>query len=247
MILHRTKQPLSTGLTFFLVLAVMLCPSLSSNVTTTATPPAPPSPPKNPERGDYNVTNNGTICLLARMGLQLNITYLSRSQGKAVQEIVNLHPNLTKQSGSCEAETATLKLSEENTNLTFTFSLNTTSNKYYLSGLELFVNSSDMTQPLMASNTSLEYLRGTLGYSYMCRVEQTLNVMQIFSLNTFQLQVQPFGVSGNEFGAAEECELDDDDMLIPIVVGAALAGLVLVVLFAYLIGRKRSHAGYQTI
>lgn len=49
------------------------------------------------------------------------------------------------------------------------------------------------------------------------------------------------------FLPAEECQLDQDDMLIPIVVGAALAGLVLIVLLAYLIGRKRSHAGYQSI
>lgn len=46
---------------------------------------------------------------------------------------------------------------------------------------------------------------------------------------------------------AEECQVDRDQMLIPIIVGAALAGLVLIVLIAYLIGRKRSHAGYQTI
>lgn len=46
------------------------------------TTPAPP-PPRNPERGTYNVTNiNGTVCLLARMGLQLNVTYFSRSQNK---------------------------------------------------------------------------------------------------------------------------------------------------------------------
>lgn len=50
-----------------------------------------------------------------------------------------------------------------------------------------------------------------------------------------------------EILSAEECQLDEDDMLIPIIVGAALAGLVLIVLLAYLIGRKRSHAGYQTI
>lgn len=36
-------------------------------------------------------------------------------------------------------------------------------------------------------------------------------------------------------------------MLVPVAVGGALAALVLVVLIAYLIGRKRSHAGYQTI
>lgn len=45
----------------------------------------------------------------------------------------------------------------------------------------------------------------------------------------------------------EECQLDENSMLIPIAVGGALAGLVLIVLLAYLIGRKRSHAGYQTI
>lgn len=36
-------------------------------------------------------------------------------------------------------------------------------------------------------------------------------------------------------------------MLIPVMVGAALACLVLIVVLAYLIGRKRSHAGYQSI
>ena len=47
--------------------------------------------------------------------------------------------------------------------------------------------------------------------------------------------------------SVEECQLDENNMLIPIAVGGALAGLVLIVLIAYLIGRKRSHAGYQTI
>lgn len=46
---------------------------------------------------------------------------------------------------------------------------------------------------------------------------------------------------------AEECQADQDQMVIPIIVGSSLAGLVLIVLIAYLIGRKRSHAGYQTI
>lgn len=109
----------------------------------------------------------------------------------------------------------------------------------------------------------------------MCREKQTLSVAQNLLINTFQVQVQPFALSGDHFSAgkrsgrvlkclrllvpgvnpsprgrtllAEECQLDEDDMLIPIIVGAALASLVLIVLLAYLIGRKRSHAGYQTI
>lgn len=162
--------------------------------------------------------------------------------------------------------------------------------------------------PLSASNSSLDYLQSTLGRSYLCSAEQTLPVVAAFSLNTFRLQVQPFGVTTGQFSTgqplsqpassylttlvyfiltlstsfnnnkkflfhveklpftdfqmylcsnflsslsslspAEECQMDQDQMLIPIIVGASLAGLVLVVLIAYLIGRKRSHAGYQTI
>ncbi|XP_030643087.1 lysosome-associated membrane glycoprotein 1b [Chanos chanos] len=251
---YTRKQPFLAGATFVVVLAMTLHQSFSTEAPPTApasvtsTPQVPSASPSKPERGNYNVTNNnGTACLMASMGLQLNVTYVSSSQSKPVQEIVNLHPNMTKNMGSCDGDSATLILKEENTTLTFIFSLNSTSRKYHLNGLALSAFWPDMSEPFSASNTTLNYLRGTLGHSYMCREEQTLNVEQDFSLNTFQLQVQPFGINGDQFGAAEECELDEDDMLIPIIVGAALAGLVLVVLAAYLIGRKRSHAGYQTI
>ena len=35
--------------------------------------------------------------------------------------------------------------------------------------------------------------------------------------------------------------------IIPIAVGCALAGLVLIVLIAYVIGRRKSHSGYQKV
>lgn len=222
--------------------------SPTSASTTTTVAPAP-TPPGTPERGTYTVYNsNGTACLLAQMGLQLNVSHFSPAQNETIQDLVNLTPNLTIASGSCEASSATLVLTQERaTVLNFTFTLNSTSNKYHLSGISLFANWSDLSAPVSASNTSLDYLRSTLGRSYMCSAEQTLAVVPSFSLNTFRLQVQPFAVTTNQFATAEECQMDQDQMLIPIIVGAALAGLVLIVLIAYLIGRKRSHAGYQTI
>ncbi|XP_040890375.1 lysosome-associated membrane glycoprotein 1a [Toxotes jaculatrix] len=222
-------------------------PSTTAATTTTAAPA--PTPPGTPEQGTYIVNNsNGTVCLLAQMGLQFNVSYVSKSQNKTVQDFVNLTPNLTSSSGLCEASRATLVLTQEQTTaLNFTFTLNSTTNKYHLSGIALLANWSDMTAPFSASNMNLNYLRSTLGRSYMCNAEQTLVVEPNFSLNTFRLHVQPFGVTTNQFATAEECQMDQDQMLIPIIVGAALAGLVLIVLIAYLIGRKRSHAGYQTI
>lgn len=232
-------------------LQLLLAAALHQSFATVAPPTAPPhKDPGRPERGNYRVTSsNGTVCLLASMGLQLNLTFSSPSLNKTVQDVVNLQPNVTKSSGSCGPDVASLQLTTdaEKTNLTFIFTLNTTSNKYHLSEVSLSAVLPDVKEPFSAHNGSLDYLRGTLGYSYMCREAQTLDVAQDLSINTFQVQVQPFGLAGDQFGAAEECQLDEDDMLIPIIVGAALAGLVLIVLLAYLIGRKRSHAGYQTI
>ncbi|MED6274043.1 hypothetical protein CHARACLAT_012489 [Characodon lateralis] len=224
-------------------------PPTSASTTITSTTGAPaPTPPGTPETGTFSVKNSsGTVCLLAKMGLQLNVSYVSQSQNKTVQELFNVNPNLTVSSGSCGGTTATLALTQQATTLTFTFSVNSTTTKYHLSGINLFANWSDMSDPFSASNTSLDYLQSTLGHSYMCNTEQTLLVVPALSINTFRLQVQPFGVTANQFAAAEECQLDQDQMLIPIIVGAALAVLVLIVLIAYLIGRKRSHAGYQTI
>lgn len=248
----RGVQTWCLGVTLQLILAAVLHQGFATVAppTTAQTTAAPHKDPGRPEKGNYVVTgSNGTACLLASMGLQLNITFNSVSQNKTVQDVVNLQPNMTKRSGSCDSNSTSLQLSTdaEKTNLTFFFTLNTTSNKYHLSGVSLSAAWPDMKEPFSADNHSLDYLRGTLGYSYMCREEQTLNVAQDLSINTFQVQVQPFGLTGDQFGAAEECQLDEDDMLIPIIVGAALAGLVLIVLLAYLIGRKRSHAGYQTI
>ncbi|KAK0142889.1 Lysosome-associated membrane glycoprotein 1 [Merluccius polli] len=186
---------------------------------------------------------------MALMGLQLNISFNSLSQNKTVQKVVNIHPNLTVSTGSCGESISTLVLTHEgNTNLSFTFTLNTTSNKYHLSGLMLVADWPDMRDPpVSVSNSSLSYLASSWGRSYSCNSEQTLFIAEAFSVNTFRLQVQPFAVTSDQFATAEECQVDQDQMLIPIVVGAALSGLVLVVLIAYLIGRKRSNAGYQTI
>ena len=49
--------------------------------------------------------------------------------------------------------------------------------------------------------------------------------------------------------AVTECPSDDDsNSIVPIAVGAALAGLVVIVLIAYLIGRRRSRRqGYESV
>ncbi|KAK1341925.1 hypothetical protein QTO34_016676 [Cnephaeus nilssonii] len=163
--------------------------------------------------------------------------------------VFNINPNNTKVSGSCTTQRVTLELqSETSTFLAFQFGMNASSSRFFLKEIQLNMTLPDAKDPTFkASNSSLRALQATMGNSYKCNAEEHIWVTDAFSVNIFKVWVQAFQVEGDKFGSVEECLLDENNMLIPIAVGGALAGLVLIVLIAYLIGRKRSHAGYQTI
>lgn len=50
------------------------------------------------------------------------------------------------------------------------------------------------------------------------------------------------------FLTAEECSADSDlNFLIPVAVGVALGFLIIVVFISYMIGRRKSRTGYQSV
>ncbi|XP_051037981.1 lysosome-associated membrane glycoprotein 1 isoform X1 [Phodopus roborovskii] len=215
---------------------------------TTVPPPSPSPPlvPTNPTVIKYNVTGENGTCLLASMALQLNVTYLKKDN-MTVTRALNISPNDTA-SGSCNLRVVTLRVESKNSTLDLKFGMNGSSSLFFLQEVQLNITLLDAKDPkLFASNQSLRALQATIGNSYKCNTEEHIYVTKEFSLNVFSVQVQAFKVESDRFGSVEECMQDGNNMLIPIAVGGALAGLVLIVLIAYLIGRKRSHAGYQTI
>ncbi|XP_054829619.1 lysosome-associated membrane glycoprotein 1 [Eublepharis macularius] len=217
----------------------------TTNVPTT-TSQAPPTPSKNPDVGHYNLTGHNGTCLLALMALQLNVTY--KANNKTKLDVLNF-PSNTTYSGTCNNVSVTLNMSLDSAWLVFHFVQNTSIDKYFLQGVGINIDlpSESLEPKYSVMNNSLSELKATVGKSYKCFSEEHIWVSERASVNLFNVQLQAFKFEGNSFGAVEECQLDENNMLIPIIVGAALAGLVLIVLIAYLIGRKRSHAGYQTI
>ncbi|XP_033919630.1 lysosome-associated membrane glycoprotein 2 [Melopsittacus undulatus] len=222
-----------------------------ANVTTASTTtasPAPttaPKPVENPETGNYSLKSGNKTCLLANVGLQLNV-----SQDKPL--LININPKTTSADGACGNTTATLKLNDGNSTLiSFTFvvkNVSKTAQKFYLKEVNVTllnrVNGSVISN---ADNSNFSKWDAFLGTSYMCQKEQTLEISDNIQIHTFNLWIQPFLVQENKFSTAQECSLDDDDILIPIVVGAALAGLIAIIVLAYVIGRRKSYAGYQTL
>ncbi|XP_020830767.1 lysosome-associated membrane glycoprotein 2 isoform X2 [Phascolarctos cinereus] len=209
-------------------------------VTTMPVPTAKPIPKERPYPGTYSVTSGGAVCLLATMGLQLNITK------DEVTSLLNINPNTTDCHGECHKESATLRLNDSsNEYLEFLFAVKN-GNRFYLKGVNVsltFVNGSDF----VAANNNLNCWDAPIGSSYMCNKEDTIAVSDTFQINTFDLRVQPFNVVEGKYSTAQECSLDDDSILIPVIVGAGLAGLILIIVVAYIIGRRKSYAGYQTL
>jgi lysosomal-associated membrane protein 1/2 len=93
-------------------------------------------------------------------------------------------------------------------------------------------------------------------HSYKCDAQEVIKDEgegkdRQVSLKTADWQVEAFRIATGgkkEFGEASDCTLDGVTDVVPIAVGACLAGLVVIVLIAYLFGRRRSRArGYQSV
>uniref|UniRef100_A0A8C5M2C2 Lysosome-associated membrane glycoprotein 1 n=1 Tax=Leptobrachium leishanense TaxID=445787 RepID=A0A8C5M2C2_9ANUR len=175
-------------------------PSTTQPPSTTVTTAAPSPTPGNPVQGDYFVNRSSSeICLKAKVGLQLNITY-SRKVGKDNLYVYNIDPQKVNVSGGCNDTLATLTLSQDKFKLSFDFALNST--KYYLTGV--MVNTTlpadAIVTEFVARNDSLTYFETMATKSYKCSAKLDLQITSNFSLNTYNLQVQPFNVSENKFG-----------------------------------------------
>jgi len=93
--------------------------------------------------------------------------------------------------------------------------------------------------------------------SYRCNSEDDVRIKvsgtanQTVLIRFTHVQMEAFRSSENDkFGVASDCSADDilTSDIVPIAVGCALAALVVVVLIAYLIGRRRARQrGYQSV
>ncbi|KAM7417363.1 hypothetical protein PAMA_017154 [Pampus argenteus] len=210
-------------------------PPTTTSPTTTPSPTLPP-----PTTGNYSIKSdvNSTACLLANFGLRIGF-----KQGDKYEEM-NLDPNGTVYSGSCGNKSSELMLVSNTMTVMLTFANDT--KKFRLHALNITAKTSSGAV-FSEVNSNLSLWEAAVGSSYMCNKEQNYTITSLLTIYTFDLHVQPFGVKKGVFSTAHECSLDDTSILIPIIVGAALAGLILIVVIAYVIGRRKTYVGYQTL
>lgn len=162
--------------------------------------------------------------------------------------------------GSCGNETDQISIEwDKKSNFILKFELNKTSSEFYLSTIHFEISIDNNTFEDAKSQTIKLYMNGEFfetpnSLSYHCTKPQQFDVSNDVGkvaghVTLAHLQFEAFQSKDNEnFSTAKDCDAIDTPDIVPIAVGCALAGLVLVVLIAYLVGRRRAQSrGYLSM
>lgn len=234
--------------------------------TSTAVPPTT-TPVPEPDLGTWTYTNGTTnqTCVLTQMALQLNVTYLDAAD-QLVHVLYDVPKDARVINGSCAGDSQFLQLTwnpvsvAQNT-LKVAFSYNKTEHEFALAGLSFFVNVFGTEFPNAKANQTLTLFNNQtmfktpLDMSYHCNRAQLLNLTTVelptaaATVTVSKLQFEAFHTKKNaKFSIAKDCDAIDTPDIVPIAVGCALILLIVIVLIAYLAGRRNTRSrGYLSM
>lgn len=214
--------------------------------------------------------NTKNLCFAARFNLSISVQYLKKD-GTNTNVTIPLNETTYETYGvlcnESNSREFSLYMLSSLTGLFFRFtdSANNTASLTHIYGYvtindlgNFFPDSADSVQGTHRFSANESAFATNREKSYQCNSKTTITGFQmdgnitLVSINFENLRIQPFvndTQTFDDFAEAELCSADDekDSNLVPIIVGACLAVLVVIVLVAYMIGRRRSRNGYQSV
>ncbi|VDI76967.1 lysosomal-associated membrane protein 1/2 [Mytilus galloprovincialis] len=229
---------------------------------TTPAPPVYPTPaPGAPSVNTYKAANRNGTCLMFKAGIEFTLPILVK--GVNVTKTLGINKedtsNETEFAGDCDASNTTQTMTVtfyKTSTMLMTFTKSDTG--YYFSDVDItFIVDKELFPEIDREETMMvrktftkDQFAADKDGSYKCNDKSELEVQGV-NFRTYNLQYAAFQKNITEFKSSgiSECSADSDtNSVVPIAVGAALAGLVVIVLIAYLIGRKRSRqSGYEQV
>jgi len=203
--------------------------------------------------GKWKVTEDGKTCLMVQMELKVNFTYVATDNStKTVLYELPINQTLEDSTGSkCGASVNTIKVSWKDGN-SFNMTFSSNNSHYDLSSFNVNLNTTSLYNDSMANQTVVvTYISESFdiptNFSYHCNNEDFKAINGELLVSQFQFEA--FKASNNEqFSGAKDCKSDLGPDIVPIAVGIALIALIVVVLIAYIVGRRRQQArGYLNI
>lgn len=159
-----------------------------------------------------------------------------------------VQPHLTSTSGSCNENSANLKISFKEGFINFSFTKSVPNNTVYVDAVSFSLNYPLTTDGTTynAINKSVHLFPAQIGHSYSCSAD-SIYMGNDLSLDVNSDRTQAFNLTKNNFGDRDYCPADQRSYKVAIGVGVALLVLIVVVVVAYLVSRKRRTDGYQSL
>lgn len=260
-----TTEPATTSTTTTTTTTTVSSTTTTTTTTTTSTTTTPATTttaaPEIPVYS-FRLPKNESVaaCFRGNMSLEFEIKYTAEMNGNVSNQTVNLVLNeLEGYNGECSESFETLEIDyKSGWSVTFNYTLVT--NAYFeLNSLNFKYVVDNMTFPNVISSEQgpqhVSLVNQTLfsankGNSYKCYANTEVNFNDNVTIKISNYQAQPFlPEKTTGFDTAIECSADTTgtSKLVPIIVGSALAILVIMVLVAYIIGRRKHRPGYQQV
>jgi len=223
-----TSAPVTTPLP-----TTTLAPTTTSAPATTAAPV-----PDVPKVYNFTVSEGNETCITAEFAL--TFTHL----WNGTDNVVVVDPNFIKSASRCGNETETLSFSftsKDNKNYSVLMTFKRVEEERSLSMIEV----TEGSRTAKINQTAFQ-LKGDMAYHCEHQTEVKDESGATAAFDHVKLSIFRTETSGNQ---VYQCVSDDtvNDM-VPIAVGCALLALVVIVLIAYFIGRRRSRRlAYQSV
>lgn len=209
----------------------------------------------------WSFQQNGSYCILVKAAISIEFKYQSTVTHQTNTSKISVpSPQNTTVHGSCGANSQWIEIGFfDDWKLMLVFKQTNDSKSYNMSEVHLTWNFTNGHIPDAPKNISGEngnsdprFTTSKAGYLCMARTKLYDNSTVengLLAIYTEQLRLEAFQAKKEPIFSEqyERCKEDTISNLVPIIVGACLGGLIIVVLVAYLIGRKRSRRGYESV
>lgn len=198
-----------------------------------------------PPTGTYMLKDRaGKLCIKTTMGVE----YIVLENKKTWY--FNLEPSRVTTSGYCGKDTAVLSLTLPGnaSSLQFTFKKEkrfffVTRLTAHVSPLPVCKGCANKTYSGLVAKDRL--FAAAYGQSFKCKSESLLLTSSELRIKLVPLQMQAFNVPILQYGKEVECWADFNKRAIPIIIGATVVTLCLIVVLTYLFSKDRRRQGYN--
>ncbi|CAD5113152.1 DgyrCDS2343 [Dimorphilus gyrociliatus] len=209
----------------------------STRSTVSTIQPTSPTQKTTVTPDDFPVEILRKECFIARMGLRV------KESGKFWT--MKKHPSFTV---ACESNKTMVNITLEETSFV-NLKFSSDKSNYYLNSIA-FKKDQSSTEYI---KNELKLFSTSFNKTFKCynqpKIElKNKNLTVDLEFKEFKFEIFKGGQAKNFSSTVNECAADKKTSnIVPIVVGAVLTGMIVIVLIAYLIGRRNNKSGYESV